>query len=233
MKQLKTLIAISLVSMVVSACGQASDSSEKSTEGRISDQVADATGGEARPASDATPCEVLSDELLARHFEVGGAEIKRTPSKYSPHPMCTATWPKPNAAELEAKAEEVRAENIQKRILGQDVEPVESPNNKVSLTLGKDRFGNRSDAVSSFDSAMRVLSEGMTIEVNGEKTKTPTYEYEPVTGVGEKAAWVPRLHQLSVATSSRIFHVSVNVSGGPDADMAKARELARDLAESL
>ena len=171
--------------------------------------------------------------MLARHFEVGDAEVKRTPSKYSPHPLCSASWPKPNAAELEAKAEDLRIENMKKRMRGEEVEPVESPNNKVSLTLSKNSFDSRSGAVSAFDSALRVLSEGMTIETDRGTTKTPTYEYESVDGIGEKAAWVPRLNQLSVATSSRLFHVSVDVSGGSDVDLAKAKELASDLAESL
>lgn len=233
MKTLRVLLVISFMSVLMVACDSANDSSVDSAKRENPDQAAEATGAGARPSSDTQPCEVLSDELLARHFEIGDAEIKRTPSKYSPHPRCTASWPKPNAAELEAKAEDMRIENMKKRMSGEEVEPVESPNNKVSLTLSKNPFENRSDAVSEFDSALRILSEGMTIETERGTRKTSTYEYEPVDGVGEKAAWVPRMNQLSVATSSRIFHVSVDVSGGSDSDLVKAKELAHELAESL
>ncbi len=80
---------------------------------------------------------------------------------------------------------------------------------------------------------MRILSEGMTVTVDGEEHETPTYDSEPVSGVGVKAAWVPKLHQLSVVTPDRIFHVGVRIDGGPEAELAKAKELARDLAAEV
>lgn len=230
----RLLLVTTLLALGLAACSEpAAKPGVKSAEGEILDQVAEVVGEDIEPSSDSTPCEVLSDDLLRKHFDIGDADLKRSPSQYSPHPLCTVTWPKPNAAELEAEREAQRADYLRKKMLGEAVERPESPNVEVSLTINKDRFESRTEAVASFDSAMRILSEGMTFETDAGPHKTPTYDFEPVDGVGEKAAWVPKMSQLSVATSHRIFHVGVDVDGGPDADLAKAKDLARDLTESL
>lgn len=220
-------LALALV-IGLAGCGESgtADADEAATE-----RVAKATGAE--PAMDDAPCEILSDDLIGSHFDLAGAEINRSPSEYSPHPFCTASWPKPNAAEIQKRREEMRVERIRKRMQGEEVEPLPRARDEVSLTINRNPFDDRDEAIAAFDRAIRVLTEGMTVETDAGSTETPTYDVEPVEGVGLKAMWVPRLHQLSVATAERIFHVGVRVDGGLEREREKAKALARDIAATL
>lgn len=231
------LAALSVTALA--ACGTPESQSQtqgqsqsQGVEERIAEEVARHTGAE--PSRDTTPCEILDDALIHRHFEIGDAEISRSLSQYSPHPLCTASWPKPNAAEIEAQRAEVMMERMMRRMQGEEVEtPSLRSRDEVSLTISKDRFASRQQALAAFDSAMRILSEGMTVETSAGAVDSPRYDIEPVTGVGEKAMWAPKLHQLSVATAHHVFHVGVRTEGGLDVELEKAKELAREIAAAL
>ena len=76
------------------------------------------------------------------------------------------------------------------------------------------------------------MTEGIT---GGTEEVQVTFQadVEPVTGVGSKAMWAPRLHQLSVVDGVQVLHVTVNTGEGDKTDRDKAIGIARDLAAAL
>ena len=193
------------------------------------------SGSPSAPAAaqQPAPCELMSDTLLSAHLEFApDAEISRTPSKHSPHPLCSISVPKPNAAELEQEREAAMADYIQRKLRGEDVKiPAVSAVYEVSLTL-LPPAESPEQAMVNFDSAMNMLTEGIT---GGTEEVQVTFQadVEPVTGVGSKAMWAPRLHQLSVVDGVQVLHVTVNTGEGDKTDRDKAIGIARDLAAAL
>jgi len=104
---------------------------------------------------------------------------------------------------------------------------------EVSLTIMRDKFDSPAAAVASLESTVRSLSEGITIEVAG-KTHTKQVEFEPfLEGVGDKAAWAPKLSELSVADGATRFAVAVHGAGGDPQNKEVAIELARRIGDAL
>ena len=182
------------------------------------------------------PCALLSDDLLKAHFSIGNVEITRSPSKYSPHPLCIATWPKPDAEAIEAENEANMMAYMTAKMQGNDEEASKlrkRSTNEVSLTINKKTYDTKESASSGFDQAMRILREGMTVKVKGKETKSPTYETEPVNGVGDKAVWIPRMNQLSVLSGLKIFHLGVLIEKDDQANLGHAKQVAKDLCKGI
>ena len=225
---------VAVVAIAILACGgqETEDVTPQNVENVITDEVEKRTG--RKPSTDTTPCEILDDELVRAHFEIGPeAEIKRSPSKYSPHPLCTVSWDKPNAEEIEQKNAAAMSEYLQAKMRGEDVKmPSFRTTNEVSLTLYDPEFEDASSAMSSFDSAMKSLSDGITAS-HEDVEMTFQADLTPVEGVGDKAMWAAKMRQLSVVDGTRIFHVGVNTGADLEADRAKAEAVAKAVAERI
>lgn len=195
------------------------------------DQAEQSTGEAENVERSTDPCEILSDDFITGFFDVEADSLSRTPSKYSPHPLCSVSWRKPNADEIEKQNEENMMAYMKARMRGEDVKRPRSTN-EVSLTINKSRHADKESAARAFDSAMRIMREGMTVEVDGEEHTSPTYEMEPVEDVADNAFWASKLNQLSVHSGRSIFHVSV-IIGSEEQNLAKTKEVARALTEIL
>lgn len=237
-----TLLVPAVAALAILACGGDGDTTatsvgEESTAApnvgeTIGDEVERRTG--RKPASGDRPCEILDDELIRVHFEIAAeAEITRSPSKYSPHPLCTVSWPKPNAAEIEERSAAEMQDYVMKKMKGEDAKmPSLRTTNEVSLTVYEPEFEDPAAARSGFDSAMKMLSDGITgshedVEV------TVQADLTPVEGVGDEAMWAPKMNQLSIVDDTRIFHVTVSTGTGDEADLESAKAIARTVAAEL
>jgi hypothetical protein len=220
MKPIRQTLLITSTLVMLAGCGS-------------SDPSGNGNSVNVAPA-DVNPCDILGDKVLHAHFSIAdGTVIERSKSKHSMHPLCTASWKKPNAAELEKKSSEAMMEYIRKKSRGEDVKiPITRTTNEVTLTLNKSLFENASAAQAALDSSMKVLSEGITRKHNGVEV-TFQADVIPVEGVGDKAAWAAKLRQLSVADGKRVFHLTVNTGGDREQELIKAKELAQDLVKSL
>lgn len=221
------------------ACGEKSEATTadeipttEEIEQTIAQAVEEQTG--AKPSTDTTPCEVLDERVIRASFDIGSdVQLTRKPSKYSPHPLCTVSWPKPNAAELEKNQASAISDYMQRKMKGEDVKmPSFRTSNEVSLTLYEPQFDSPQEAVASFDLAMKRLSEGMTAS-HQDIEMTFQADVTPVEGVGSKAMWAPKLRQLSVVDRNRIFHVGVNTGAELNEELEKAKAIARDIAQAL
>ncbi|MDX1585053.1 MAG: hypothetical protein R3338_15755 [Thermoanaerobaculia bacterium] len=233
MREKRALIWTGILVFALLGCGESEEAvTAENVENAITEEVERQTGKKA--STDETPCEVLDDELIRAHFEIAeGIEIRRSPSKYSPHPLCTVTWDKPNAEELEQKRTEMMMERMQARMRGEEVEgSMIRSTNEVSLTLYEPTFDSADDARSSFDSSMNRLQEGFSAS-HEDVEMTFQADLDPVEGVGDKAMWAAKMHQLSVVDGNQIFHVTVNTGAELDQDLEKAKEIARDVAKKL
>lgn len=221
-------ISAVLVVGVLTGCG-GSDAAKSADE--IVDEVVEAAGVEVADATQ--PCALLDDAFMERHFGVAADAITRRPSEYSPHPLCTVSWRKANADEIEAKTGEAMMEYMKKKAAGEDVEmPDFKTEDEVSLTINKDRYDDAAATVAALEAAMKVLSDGITREARGVEV-TFQADVEPVEGVGNGAMWAAKLRQLSVAGDHHVFHVVVGLDGDESKVLAKAKEVASDLAAGL
>lgn len=188
----------------------------------------------AKPSTDTTPCEILSDELIRGSFDLAAdVALTRSPSKYSPHPLCTVRWAKPNAAEIEKRRAAEMSDYLQRKLKGEDVKmPSFATENEVSLSLYEPPFKSHDEALQAFDVAMKRLSDGITAK-HEDVEMTFQADITPVDGVGRKAMWAPSLHQLSLVEGNRIIHVTVNLGESGEADLEKARSLANDITSRL
>ncbi len=239
MNQWTKFILTSLLAVTVLACGEKSDTTAadeiatpEDIEQTIVEAVEEQTG--AKPSTDTTPCDVLDDKVIRASFNLGSdVELTRRPSKYSPHPLCTVSWPKPNAAELEKNQASAMSDYLQRKMKGEDVKmPSFRTENEVSLTLYEPQFNSPQEAIASFDLAMKRLSDGVTA-AHKDVEMTFQADVTPVEGIGSKAKWAPKLRQLSVVDRNRIFHVAVNTGAELDDELETAKGLAREIAPAL
>jgi hypothetical protein len=219
---------IAALSLSFIGCGEARDRQQGSgVEQTITSAVAEQTG--AVPANDIAPCELLDEALLNAHFEIAqGTAITREPSRHSPFPLCTATWPKPNAAEIEQQGAKRMQEWVMQRG-DRGPMPIIRTENSVSLTIYQPAFRSRDQAIAEFDNAMAGLEKGIRASHEGTEVEFQA-DLTPVSGVGDKAMWAPSMRQLSVVSNTRIFHVGVNTGAERDQELATARALATQLA---
>jgi hypothetical protein len=185
-------------------------------------------------AEDVNPCDVIGDDFLRSHFNIAdGVVIEHSISKYSRHPLCTASWRKANADELEKQSSAALLDYFRQKSQGKDVKmPSIKSTNEVSLTLNKPFFENASAAQAMLDSSMETLQQGITREHKGVKV-TFQADIVPIEGVGDKAAWAASLHQLSVADGRRLFHLTVNTGADAEHELGKAKAMAKELADIL
>lgn len=218
--------------MMLVACGGGDEAAnDENTGEQIASRIMEESGIE--PSTDTTPCDVLDDELIRAHFTVTeGAEISRKPSKYSPYPLCTVSWRKANADEIEAQSGAAMSDYLQRKMRGEDVKmPIARTNNEVSLTIVDSDFASADDARRTFEASMKMLSDGITRSHEGTEV-TIQADLTPVDGVGDKALWAPTMRQLSVVDGTTIFHVTVN-TGDLEADLATAQAIASDVSRRI
>lgn len=188
----------------------------------------------AREESDIDPCELLSDALLREHVATAqDAVINRRMSEYSVHPMCIASWRKPDADEIEAKTAAAMNDYLQRKMRGEQVKmPSFATEDEVTLTLFQPQFEDKAAAIASFDQAMAVLQRGVKGNAGGVEVSFQS-NVTPVDGVGDKATWAVGMRQVSVVQGRRIYYVTVNTGSRPSVEEARALGLARGVGELL
>ncbi len=212
MKTLARLPAIALCGLMLVACGDDSSSA----------------------SGDADPCALLSNSLLDAHFPVPDpGQVNRSPSRYSPHPLCMVTWEKANAAELQAEYDEEMTAYMKRKMQGEKVDlPAMRTRNEVTLTLYTPLFDSEQAAQSGFNSAMRMLQAGTRSQVADTQINFQA-DLETVSGVGDEARWAARLNQLSIVDGRRILHITVDTGADKARHLALAKALAQDLLPQL
>jgi hypothetical protein len=222
MKHPLVITAIAVLGLNLLGCG----------EGRDRQQGSDAEQTGAVTSNEIAPCELLDDALLNAHFDIApGTSITREPSRHSPFPLCTATWPKPNAAQIEQEGAKRMQEWVMQRG-DRGPMPIIRTENSVSLTIYQPAFGSRDQAIGEFDNAMAGLERGIRASHEGTEVEFQA-DLTPVSGVGDKAMWAPSMRQLSVVNGRRIFHLGVNTGAERDEELATARALATTLAPRI
>ena len=217
-------IALPLIVVLLFGCG-----------GSSSDAPQDETAKPAAESGAPDPCELLNDTVLRAHFEVGDAAISRRPGQHSPHPLCMISWPKPDAEARQAEFMKKMSEYTTAKARGEEAAmPKLRMENEINLTIMKQRFDSPEQAASAFDMGMDILQNGLKSQQGDENaSKILRHDVEPVTGLGDKAAWVAGLNQISVQNDRRVFHLGINVYDDPETNRAKAMEIAKSLLEHI
>lgn len=188
----------------------------------------------ARAEADIDPCELLTDDVIRGQFESAAeAAISRRLSEYSIHPMCVVSWPKPNAAEIEAQTASAMNDYMQRKMRGEKVQmPSFATQDEVTLTLFQPRFEDNAAAIARFDQAMGVLQRGVKGKA-GDVELDFQSDLTPVEGIGDKAMWAAGMRQVSVVQGRRIYHITVNTGSKPSVEEARAIALAKGVGTLL
>ncbi len=174
-------------------------------------------------------CDVLKSGIVSEVFGVDDGVVTYRPgSKNIPHPLCTARWDAPNKAELEAacKEEMMRSGAMPDCIMSDHA-------TEVSLTVTNLTFDSAAAAVESLESTVAELEKGITMTIQGKEHTTQIDFDDWMEGVGDKAAWAPRMNELSVAADGVRFAVAVSGTGDRATNQEKAIEVARRVAGAL
>jgi len=227
MRRFTQCVVILLISCLpLLACGGgsgAADASEKKA-------AAASSGGTVVDA-----CTVLTADLVRSTFDIGEAELSFRPGSNKANPSCVASWPVPNAEEVKAESAKAMQDYMMAKVAGEkDLGPMPLPHleHEVRLTFAGKSFKDAAAAQARYDALMVTLEEGVTAEgeYQGVKKKhTFRVEYDhDVDGVGEKAAWAPKLKQLTFVSGRQILHLTVSLG-----DPAENERLAIATAKSI
>lgn len=229
------------LAMIASACGGGQEPAAGDAEQEASETIRRARAGEKirETGSGLDPCAILRTGMVAEVFGVEPAALTFDAGS-SRHPLCTARWRKPDADRIEAEAPQRMMDYMNRRMAAQskglpfdEKMPSARTENEASLTINDEPLDGAADAVARFEQIVGQLGAGITTEVRGEQ-HTTRVEYEDwIDGVGDRAAWAPKLSQLSVAANGVLFHVGVQASPDAAENRAKAIELARQVAQAL
>ncbi|HUE95261.1 MAG TPA: hypothetical protein VMN39_01290 [Longimicrobiaceae bacterium] len=196
-------------------------------------QVLAARDGKARGEA---ACDLLRSGVLTEVFGAGPEMATFRPgSRVVPHALCTVSWNSPGREELNVARREYVTRRMAATVRGQVFdEPMPPPSSyEISLTILNEAFASSSDAVVSLENAVAMLSEGVALTVAGGQ-HAARIDFDPwVEGVGDRAAWAPRLGELSVAIGGARYAVSARGFENPTRNRAAAIQLAKRLAERI
>lgn len=229
------------LAMIASACGGAQQPPAGDAEKEARETMRRARAGETirETTSGLDPCAILRTGMVAEVFGVDPAALTFTAGS-SRHPLCTARWRKPDADRIEAEAPQRMMDYMKRRMEAQskgqpfdEKMPTARTENEATLTINDEPLADAAAAVARLERIVAQLGEGITTEVRGEQ-HTTRVEYEDwIDGVGDRAAWAPKLSQLSVAANGVLFHVGVQAFPDATENRARAIDLARRVAQAL
>lgn len=231
-----------LIAALIAACGGSQEPpSDKQVEKEVQETLRRAKTGEKVTETDSgrNPCDVLRSVGVGEIFGVDPSAIEYRPS-FTSHPLCSARWSLPNAEELEAKQGEVMMDYMKRKMAAQSKKepfdekiPILRTDAGVSLTIVNQEFDSPAAAAAFLESSVATLEKGITVEVQG-KEHTTRVDYDDwMPGVGDRAAWAPKLSQLSVAAKGVVFHVTAEITDDAAENRSRAIELARKIATAL
>ena len=241
-------LILCLITLCMLACGRSEEPS--ATAQNDPQSVADQAAAEAQEvveraksgkppiaAADAEGCAVIDSGLIVEFFQTGEAEVVYTnsiPSRRAGHVVCFARWDKPDKEQIE-KANQQAMMEWAKSVGSADKKPqpkMVSDINEVSLTLVANSFDSASDAVTSLEGTIAMLTKGITVEVQGQKRKAKM-EFGPwIEGVGDKAIWSDK-GGLNFAYDARRYTLNVSVYEDEEQNQEAAIELAQQIIKSL
>ncbi len=216
------------------ACQSAEGNDENAKKGRR---------GKGSGYDGPNPCERLSAGVISAGLGITVAAVKTQQGSFAKE-VCTATWDKPNAAALQARQQQDMLRMMKERMAaqreGREIPPIKviRTDNEVTLTYGRQVYKSKAEAGAALQSAMAVLTKGITRTVDvkvgdNKRSETATFQADsvPVDGLGDQAYWTQKLGQLAVLDGKGFFFLSVRLDDDDnrEADKASAIKLARKL----
>ena len=225
------------------ACGD--DELEPTPAEAIQEQVAEAqqavaeAAEAAEPEGEPDPCETLTEAIVRSTFQVpADTAIARPDSTVTVRRICTYTWRKPNAEELEAQIKAMQQERIREMMrqvrrgkVAQgllDAAQMPSVEARVSLNFGP-TFETEEAARAGFAAMVERMEQGISRRVqtkNVDQEVTFRASFTEVEGVGDQASWAPRMKQLAVLDGTRILYINVDLELEVEDNLDHAKRLA-------
>jgi hypothetical protein len=104
-------------------------------------------------------------------------------------------------------------------------EPTES---RLFITFHGAEFEGGPQAVEALDTLMARLATGV-----GDEKFSVRATFEPIEGVGARAAWSDTLRQVSAVSGTTLYHVRLRSGLEPDDDRPQAEAVAHRIAAAL
>lgn len=189
------------------------------------------------------PCARLTPALVQATFDVApDVEIASRRGSFAKE-VCTLTWRKPNATELEEKMKRQLLENTRARAKamqeGKEPPPIQviRTDSEVTLNYGRELYKTDAEARVAFEGALRLLQEGVSSTARikkgdgqvEERTATFQADHVPVSGVGDAASWAPKLNQLAVLDGKGFFYIVATFDDDDEENRERAVRLAKKL----
>ncbi|MGA9573241.1 MAG: hypothetical protein WBS20_04750 [Lysobacterales bacterium] len=232
----------------LAACGPSAESqnaANTNTEEATKQAVAEAketVDRTLRGETQATGSEALDgclvfEDLVPEIFGVDASLVnfrRSIPVRRAGHVLCSASWDKPNKAELDKAYIEAMMEWTKNKARGEKPPKPKPPrgDNRVSLTLVADTFDSNAEAEASLEDAVATLSKGISVEVGGKTHETRTSFGDWIDGIGDKAIFSDK-GELMVVSGTRRIAVDVSVTGDDAQDREKAVELAQQVIDTF
>lgn len=239
---MRRMLAMALgLGFLATAYGGSQPPSGQEVEEEVRETMRRSLAGEEIRQTDSglDPCAILGNGMVSEVFGIDSSAVTLRAGS-SRHPLCMASWRKEDADAIEAAAPQQMMDYMRRRMAAQqkgeafdEQMPIQRTDNETSLTIANETFDSAGAAAASLEELVARLREGISVEVRGRQHTTQVDYDDWITGVGDRAAWAPRLSQLAVAAKGVIFHVSVQVSEDPAENRSHAIELARKVAETL
>jgi len=234
---------LAILALAAWGAGAATAQDVEKAEKEAEKAVAAILAGDRETQSPAV-CDTLRSGIVSAVFGVDEAVVTYRPAqKFVPHPLCTATWDLPDKEAREAACREEMMAHTQRRtqamMAGRKFdEPMPeclqaNQGTSVSLTVMKPKFDSSAAAVASLEDAVTQLEKGITVTVRGKEHTTQADFDDWTSGIGDQAAWSPKLSELLVAANGVRFAVTVRGAGDDDANREKAIAVAKRVAKAL
>jgi len=235
----------SILALAVTLCGaQRSPAQDVEEATRAAERAVQEILAGNRETQGPAVCDVLKSGVVTDVFALDPAQVTYRPgAKFIPHPLCTASWDFPDKEAREAACQEEMMAYSQRRtqaILARKTfaEPMpecirSNQGPAVSLTITNQQFDSAQAAVDSLESSVAQLEEGITVTVQGKEHTTQVDFDDWLDGVGDLAAWAPKLNELVVAYAGVRFAVTVRGVGDKAECQAQAIAVARRVMQTL
>lgn len=201
--------------VLASACGSAGDDS-------------DATRASGRASADAHPCDVFTADDVASMFDVPAASVTERRNAVPGNLACSYKWGRADAEAVKERNRELVMAAMTSG--GGGIPSFESEEASLLITFHEAGYGSTADAVGGFDEMVQNLTRGIPA---GDGAPDYQATFQPIAGLGAKAAWSDELRQVSAVGGTRLYHVMLNTGAERGDDRAAAEAVARRIAASL
>jgi hypothetical protein len=199
------------------------------SQGRGSvDSAQEATSAEHVVRQPAHPCDVFTLADVSSMFGVAEGSVRAAPGEVQSSATCEYEWKKPDWEAIETRNEATLKEALMPGGGGMAAWKHEPTESRLFITFHGAEFDSEQQAVQALDALIAQLAEGV-----GDESFPVQTTFQPLDGIGARAAWSDTLRQVSAVSGTTLYHVRLRGGLEPRDDRPQAEAVARRIAAAL